>query len=145
VPLDRGTDYGFASSLHASLKVRLTQPLLTTRGGTTDGSRSSESLWELAADKLKPEDQQLIDFANPDKSAVLRDLLALTEQKKAFCIENRLSFTRKNGQVIVLRDLFDKITTWIEKFIEIGNIIVQYDTGHAALPWAGVRFILQVS
>jgi len=47
--------------------------------------------------------------------------------------------------VVVLRDLFDKITTWIEKFIEIGNIIVQYDTTHAALPWAGIRLILQVS
>ena len=87
----------------------------------------------------------LINFMDPDKSAVLRELLALTEQKKALCIEKRLSFTRKNGQVVVLRDLFDKITTWIEKFIEIGNIIVQYDTTHAALPWAGIRLILQVS
>ncbi|KAI9763081.1 MAG: hypothetical protein M1840_000928 [Geoglossum simile] len=108
-------------------------------------SRTSENLWELAVAKLKPEDRQLVDFTNRDRSAVLRDLLVLTEQKKAFCIEGRLTFTRKNGQVVVLRDLFDKITTWIEKFIEIGNIIAQYDPGHAALPWAGIRFILQVA
>lgn len=27
----------------------------------------------------------------------------------------------------------------------IGDTIVQYDPGHAALPWAAVRFVLQVS
>ncbi|KAI9772569.1 MAG: hypothetical protein M1839_002451 [Geoglossum umbratile] len=107
--------------------------------------RSGENLWELAVAKLKPEDRQLADFANPDKSAALHDLLVLTGQKRAFCIERRLKFTRKDGQVVVLPDLFDKITTWVEKFIEIGNVIAQYDPAHAALPWAGIRFILQIA
>ena len=31
------------------------------------------------------------------------------------------------------------------KFKELGDIAVQYDTGHASLPWAGIRFILQVT
>ena len=33
---------------------------------------------------------------------------------------------------------------WVEKFKEVGDTIIQYDPGHAALPWAGVRFVLQV-
>jgi hypothetical protein len=38
----------------------------------------------------------------------------------------------------------DKIITWIDKFIRIGDCAVQYDPIHAALPWAGVRALLQV-
>jgi hypothetical protein len=32
----------------------------------------------------------------------------------------------------------------VEKFKEVGDMIVQYDPGHAALPGAGVRLLLQV-
>ena len=38
----------------------------------------------------------------------------------------------------------DRLVGWITKFKEIGDIAVQYDPVHAALPWAGVRFILLV-
>ena len=34
---------------------------------------------------------------------------------------------------------------WIRKFVEVGDIAIQYDPGHAALPWAAIRFLLQVS
>lgn len=46
---------------------------------------------------------------------------------------------------IIIRDVLDKIALWITKFKEIGDVIVQYDPTHAALPWAGVRFLLEVS
>ena len=45
---------------------------------------------------------------------------------------------------IVLRDVAMKIARRVDRFKQIGDIIVQYDPGHAALPWAGFRFILQV-
>ena len=32
----------------------------------------------------------------------------------------------------------------MNKFKEVGDIAVQYDPGHAALPWAAIRFFLQV-
>ena len=46
--------------------------------------------------------------------------------------------------MIDLRDRADKILEWVEKFKQIGDIAVQYDPVHAALPWAGIRFLLQV-
>ena len=62
----------------------MTQPTCQQREeGHLTGSRSGENLWELAVAKLGPEDKVLINFMDPDKSAVLRELLALTEQKKA--------------------------------------------------------------
>jgi hypothetical protein len=44
-----------------------------------------------------------------------------------------------------LRNQADKIISWLVKFKEVGDITVQYDPSHAALPWAGIRFLLQVS
>ena len=48
------------------------------------------------------------------------------------------------GEEIVLRDVGMKILHWIDRFKQIGDIIVQYDPAHTALPWAGFRFLLQV-
>ena len=48
------------------------------------------------------------------------------------------------GEEIVLRDVGMKILHWVDMFKQIGDIIVQYDPVHAALPWAGFRFLLQV-
>ena len=44
----------------------------------------------------------------------------------------------------MLRDVGMKILWWVYTFKEIGDIIVQNDPAHAALPWAGFRFLLQV-
>ena len=48
------------------------------------------------------------------------------------------------GEEVVLRDVGMKILRWIDKFKQIGDIIIQFDPVHAALPWAGFRFLLQV-
>jgi len=49
-----------------------------------------------------------------------------------------------NGDVIVMRDVGMKIQRWLDRFKQIGDIIIQYDPGHAALPWAGFRLLLKV-
>ncbi|KAF8427089.1 hypothetical protein EV426DRAFT_640949, partial [Tirmania nivea] len=48
------------------------------------------------------------------------------------------------GDDIVLRHVGLKILQWVNRFKEIGDIIVQFDPGHAALPWAGFRFLLKI-
>ena len=48
------------------------------------------------------------------------------------------------GEEIVMGDIGMKILHWIDRFKQIGDIIVQYDPVHAALPWAGFRFLLKV-
>ena len=48
------------------------------------------------------------------------------------------------GEEVVLRDVGMKILRWVDKFKQIGDTIVQFDPVHAALPWAGFRFLLQV-
>jgi hypothetical protein len=48
------------------------------------------------------------------------------------------------GKDVVLRDIGMRILKWVDKFKDIGDIAVQYDPGHAALPWVLFRFLLQV-
>jgi hypothetical protein len=74
----------------------------------------------------------------------LQDLLSTVQEKQKECIEKQWSIPGGTGNTIKIRDIFTKITKWIEKFIEVGDVAVQHDPGHAALPWAAVRFILKV-
>jgi len=48
------------------------------------------------------------------------------------------------SQELDVQGAADRLVGWITKFKEVGDIAVQYDPVHAALPWAGVRFILLV-
>lgn len=45
---------------------------------------------------------------------------------------------------INLRVHFDKLVHWVQEFVAIGDTLVTYDPGHAAIPWAAMRFLLQV-
>lgn len=42
----------------------------------------------------------------------------------------------------IIRDLLEKVPDWVDRFIEVRNNVVQYDTSHDALAKAVVLFIL---
>lgn len=105
---------------------------------------SSHDLWARAAAQLPDDDKRNINFSRPDKLNILADLHAEAEKAKQRSIETRWKYTRRNGETVILRDLFEKIVRWIDTFKQIGDVAVQYDPAHASLPWAGIRFILQV-
>ena len=106
--------------------------------------RSSNDLWADAAAQLSNDDKLNINFSRPDKLNILAELLADAERFKQRSIESRWKYTRKSGETVIIRDVFKKIVRWVEVFQQVGDVAVQYDPSHAALPWAGIRFILQV-
>jgi hypothetical protein len=57
-------------------------------------------------------------------------------------VENILSDKEKTAWKIELLGM--KLLSWMDRFKEIGDIIVQFDPVHAALPWAGFPFLLKV-
>lgn len=93
---------------------------------------------------MSAEDRRNINFSRAEKLESLADLHALTEKLKRECVKKRWTYTRKSGETVILRDVFDKVIRWIDLFKQVGDVAVQYDPVHAALPWAGVRFVLQV-
>jgi hypothetical protein len=105
---------------------------------------SSNDLWADAATKLPDEDKLNINFNRPDKLNILAELHGHAERSKQTSVESRWKYTRRSGETVIIRDVFDKIIHWVDIFKQVGDVAVQYDPAHAALPWAGVRFILQV-
>lgn len=109
---------------------------------------SNKDLWASALEDLpKVDRQQLAFYDGQDRLDILSDLQVLTQTAKEQCIKRRWRFSKPghNGETIVLRDIFNKMIVWIDMFKQIGDTVVQYDPGHTALPWAGVRFILQIA
>lgn len=104
----------------------------------------SNDLWACAAAELSDEDRSYINFSCSDKLYILSDLLALTEHSKQECIEKKWRYTGKSGETVIIMDLFGKVIRWIDLFKQVGDAAVQYDPVHTELPWAGVRFLLQV-
>jgi hypothetical protein len=70
--------------------------------------------------------------------------LAVTNERKEECIKKRWKVSIK-GRTIILSDLLEKVAVWVNKFVAVGDTAVQYDPGHAALPWVAIRFILKAS
>ncbi|KAH6962404.1 hypothetical protein BKA56DRAFT_560140 [Ilyonectria sp. MPI-CAGE-AT-0026] len=52
---------------------------------------------------------------------------------------------RFRGRDIILRDVAGKIVLWLGKFKDVGDVVVNYDPAHAALPWAAIRFLLSAA
>ena len=108
----------------------------------------SKDLWASALNTLTESDRQQLRFHDgQNELSVLTGLQELTERAEDQCVKRRWRFPKpgRNGETLVLRDIFGKIVHWVDAFKQIGDIVVQYDPGHAALPWAGVRFILQIA
>ena len=75
----------------------------------------------------------------------INDILESLEWRKQECVDKQWTVSRGgNRNAVVLRDVFTKVAVWINKFMAVGDIAVQYDPGHAALPWALIRFLLKV-
>jgi hypothetical protein len=106
--------------------------------------RATQSLWDKAVETLSDGEKQHLDFSTRDKLAIGQVLEAIEDKRKQ-CLENRWKYKKSNGEIVILRDIFEKMIKWVNKFKEVGDVAIQYDPGHAALPWAGVRFFLQVS
>ncbi|KAH7308794.1 hypothetical protein BKA65DRAFT_601650 [Rhexocercosporidium sp. MPI-PUGE-AT-0058] len=104
-------------------------------------------LWSKALESLEPADQQAIraTSTSTDRLQVLQEVLTWSRTCQQASLQKRWVWKNRKVEVIIVRDLFAKMITWIEKVKSIGDTIVQYDPGHAALPWAAARLILQAS
>ncbi|KAJ5520473.1 Velvet factor [Penicillium fimorum] len=105
----------------------------------------TDDIWAAAIATLEKDVASQIDFSQKSKQHALDELLAATEDAKKRLDGKSWFFLRKNGKRIFLRDVLSKLAHWVDHFKEIGDIIVQYDPVHAALPWAGVRFLLNIA
>ncbi|ETS84809.1 hypothetical protein PFICI_02834 [Pestalotiopsis fici W106-1] len=106
---------------------------------------SAEGCWKKAYDLLDDTLRSSINCVTTDKHDVLAAVLKTAAQKREICIHKQWKAKLPNGEVIIVRDVVEKIAKWVEAFIAVGDVAVQYDPATAALPWAAVRFVLQAA
>ncbi|THV46387.1 hypothetical protein BGAL_0390g00040 [Botrytis galanthina] len=107
----------------------------------------AEKRWHQAWESLKKEDKDEIKL-DPTRTGyldILQDIHNLATEKKEVCIQKAWKYKKNNGTTIIVRDLFEKILVWVNKVKDVGDVIVSYDPGHAALPWAAVRLLLTIA
>ncbi|KAI3318438.1 ankyrin repeat-containing domain protein [Xylariaceae sp. AK1471] len=103
------------------------------------------SYWQKAYDSLSADLQANFQLSRTGKRDVLRAVLQTAEEKREICLRKRWRVTLPKGQVVIVRDVVEKITRWIQNFVAVGDVAVQYNTASATLPWAAVRFLLLVT
>ena len=109
--------------------------------------KSGRNLWEFAMKELSVQEIECVNSnfkSDLNIGALLVELQQVAIDSRTQSEAGRWMIERANKTPIVLRDKFDQTATWVGKFIKIIDSAVQYDPGHAALPWAGVKLILQV-
>ena len=104
--------------------------------------QGTDYLWSKAYKQLPEEYKKGLD--NLDKLDVLQKLLSIAKQAEEQNLAKNLKLKLGDKEIDV-QEKAKGFVSWLHKFKEIGDIVVQYDPVHAALPWAGVRFILMVS
>ena len=136
-----------AEAVHTQVRAGGKQPISTA---ASSSESEDQSLWSRAirsGELSSQEHKTLADIGlkvGNQKTAssvdAVRSIMdGILDKKK-----EELWKIKFRDEEVVLRDVGMKILRWLDTFKHIGDIIVQYDPGHAALPWAGFRFLLQV-
>lgn len=114
----------------------------------TASTSPASSLWSLALSSLPENDQRV--FKDPksphqDVTQILNEILLALETQRDRCKRDKWTTISIAGKEFVIRDVCAKIAAHVRKFLEVVDVAVQFDPVHAALPWAGVRFLLQLT
>lgn len=69
-----------------------------------------------------------------------------TENTKEACLAKGWRvYRKKNGDVVKLRHILEKLSKWVEEAIKVVDLGVSFDqSGHSALPWGIVKSIVTV-
>lgn len=110
----------------------------------SSGGNSSHDLWNKALNTIGAELKDSLNLTNVSRGNVLSKALEEAREKRQVCAQKCWTLKKRNGETIILRDVVEKIIVWVEKFIAVGDVAMQYDPVHAAPAWAAFRFVLQV-
>lgn len=51
-----------------------------------------------------------------DRLKTLEDVLAIVKKAEDRCLKRRIKWKNRKGETVILRDVFEKMVVWIEKF-----------------------------
>ena len=77
---------------------------------------AAKDLWTQAVSSLSNHDKLSVDFSRTDKPAILEVILVAAEAKRQTCMQKRWKYKRRDGNVIIIRDVCEKLINWVRKF-----------------------------
>lgn len=124
------------------LYVRESKPDAPLSKPSVQKSKYVSSLWEVAASRSKKALPQEITGADPSNI-----LLNVCDEAKARQDESerkqwKIKKPGKSGEEVKLREVYGVIVSCAEKFRDVGDLVVQADPVHTALPWLVIRTCL---
>jgi hypothetical protein len=99
--------------------------------------------YEIALEKLSAEERSRVD-SDMISSCNLYSVLDAASKARAERDESKWRYTNSNGEVVILRDRFDKIIEGFTKYADCINITIQHQPEVTGLVWAAARFLIQV-
>ena len=108
-------------------------------------AHGSTDLWDKALKALDPKYLQQISDFQCDPKKVLSEVLKEAQAKRDTAFGKRWTYKKSDGSVVILRDVFEKVVHWVSKYAQAVDVVANADPIHVGLPWAVVRFLLQVS
>jgi hypothetical protein len=127
------------------------------------GGPLSRDLWLEAANRISDKERDVIDFSALSKggggSSFATSVLNLVKQAHSKSESKKWHFEFRGKKVMVqdvlanivnwttkFQKTVDFLLGWANKFKQVGDFIASLDaSGHAAIPWAFVKFFLEAS
>ena len=158
--VERGQEIPRSVPLAGPDKVQIRDPMIhdstqkfcePTQGPTEEPQNGTDSrcvgvantLWDQALAGLDPKKRKFLPIDEGTSQLNIDRVIEVVRIKIAQWVEKRWKF-RFGGRVCDLSERAESIISFLNKFKEIGDVAVQHDAGHAALPWAAIRLLLQV-
>ncbi|KAI1479017.1 hypothetical protein F4774DRAFT_419115 [Daldinia eschscholtzii] len=113
-----------------------------------DVSGIGEDLWEVARATLDEDVRSIIsdEGVEPkDRIHVLKLVLHESNEKRKQCLKQRWKIRKRNGDVIILRDVFEKMIRWVDNFKDISKIVMEFAPSYASIPWGIICILLKAS
>ncbi|CAI7624637.1 unnamed protein product [Penicillium glandicola] len=106
----------------------------------------SDNLWLEAHDKLSADDRVIVERFIPHEGPLkfnANDMGHALKEKGEECKSQNWKF-RVGKHAVSLQNAVDKTLYWLEKVKGPIDVAVSADPLHAALPWAGIKFLILI-
>ena len=114
----------------------------------TPTSSSTHNILKNVLEKLSKRDRAILEALSlsrtSDVTVAVKQALDAAEQKQRDCDQKRWTTTTFAGHTIIWREQLNRIVQWLDRFKSVGDVAVNANPVYAGLPWAAVRFLLEV-
>ncbi|PVF93060.1 hypothetical protein CPB86DRAFT_790504 [Serendipita vermifera] len=150
-PIDVGASSYTHGTVHAP-NARSRQPFISHNSKDPFNSNrislQDEKQWRMAykitAEKLNPEEKSQVD-SDIVSSCSVHSVLDAANKARADRDENRWRYTKKNGEVVILREKFDRVVEGFAKYAGFIGTTTQHQQPDATnLVWAAARSLIEI-